>query len=193
MKKTILILTGIFLLISAVSFGQIKLLVDDIYTATTNPGTLPLTDGVWTPYMGESHTVLDGTDFWIGIENIFDDTRLKTLRVYLTGSNVSAGHAITITGFDASGDLSGIDAYLDEKNVISSNEVELIFKFDPQPAWEVVWLHADGTFGIESIEASSNCRAPVPTLTQWGMIVLALLLIGSTIFIFVRRRGEVTA
>ena len=192
-KKTIFIFAGIFLLLSSVSLGQMKLAVDDIYTATTNPGSLPLTDAVWTPYTGGSHTVLDGTDFWIGIENIFDNDRVKTLRVHLTGSNVSAGHAITVTGFDASRDLSGIDAYLDKKNIISSSEVELIFKFDPQPEWEVVWLHANGTFGIESIEASSNCRAPVPSLTQWGMIVLALLLIGSTIFIFVRRRGEVTA
>jgi len=48
-KKTIFIFAGIFLLLSSVSLGQMKLAVDDIYTATTNPGSLPLTDAVWTP------------------------------------------------------------------------------------------------------------------------------------------------
>ncbi len=191
-KKIIFIFAGIFLLLSSVSLGQMKLAVDDIYTATTNPGSLPLTDAVWTPYTGGPYTVLDGESFWIGIENIFDDVRVKTLRVHLTGSDVGAGHSITVTGFDTAG-VSGDFVINYTTNTIGDDEVEYIINFDPQPEWEVIWFVASGTFDIESIEASSNCRAPVPSLTQWGMIVLALLLIGSTIFIFVRRRGEVTA
>lgn len=191
MIKQVFIITGLIILTCGFAFGQDKF-VDDVYIATSDPGNNPLTGGVWLPYAGQVINVNNGQNLWIGVENLYDAGRTKTLRVTLTGTNVN-GHAYTATGFDASGNSGDITATVIGQIAFDANTVQVTFTFSPQPQWEVIRLTAASNISIEEIDATSYCRAPVPSLTQWGIMALVLILIGSSVFVIYRRRKAVAA
>ncbi|MEW5923880.1 MAG: hypothetical protein AB1746_07830 [Candidatus Zixiibacteriota bacterium] len=165
--------------------------IGDIYIATTDPGNAPLTGAPWVPYTGSTINVNSGSSIWIGVENLYVLEARKNLKVTLTGSALVDLDFDATIGYDASGVSTGITATLLGAPYIEASLAVYNFTYVPQPEWETIKFTSSGSVSISGIVVVSSCR--VPSLTQWGIIALVLILIASSIFVVYRRRKAVTA
>ena len=165
-----------------------------ITVGTTDPGVTTLTNaGTWKSLgtsdatISPEETINTGTSKWLGIENAYDPNLFKYLTIRLTGTNL-----LQLQLTDQYGVISGSKSLgeLLTTTTHTATLIEMRFKFSPQPAWEVLKFTSTGNVTITNLYLDSRC--PVPTLTQYGLAVLVLLLI-ATAFVVYRRRHRVIA
>ena len=120
-------------------------------------------------------------DVWIVIWNSYRPANLKDVVVTVAGAGTATINTATATGYLNGGATVGVydDTVTAVAGVIT---VPMIF---PQPDWEVI--HINGDFTIETVTTVSRCCL-IPSMTHYGLGILALLLIGSTVWVLRRRR-----
>ncbi|MCX6829368.1 MAG: hypothetical protein NT002_08840 [candidate division Zixibacteria bacterium] len=134
-----------------------------------------------------SETIATGTSKWLGIANEYYPNRTKEIRVLLTGTNLDQLQLTDQYGVIGDSKSSGV---LVSTIQHTATTFEMKLRFNPQPSWEVLKLTSTGSVTITKFYLDSQC--PVPTLTQYGLGVLVLLLI-ATAFVVYRRRHRVIA
>jgi len=194
MRKYILSMLILLLVFAAGSaFSQDKE-IGDVYIATTDPGNAPVTGGAPWVAFAPPINVAAGATVWIGIENLYWEPNKKKLTVTLTGNDLRDLEYVNTIGYDDAGNSANIIAAPLGVPLIQQNLAVYQFQYIPQPQWEVIEFTATGdkaAVDIEGISVISSCR--VPSLTQWGLMALVILLIGSSVFVIYRRRKTVTA
>jgi len=160
-----------------------------IYTSTTDPLDTEVPAAPWIEYTGGTINVESGNPLWIGVDNLYVSYQIKRLELTLTGNSLGDLTIDDLKGYISGGDTT--KAWL--VNVYpSGNTVKYIFGFDPQPDWEVI-LFVNGGAGqvqISDMVMYSTCRR-VPSLTQWGVIALVIMLMAATYYVY--RRKTATA
>nr|MBN2277501.1 hypothetical protein [candidate division Zixibacteria bacterium] len=161
-----------------------------MYYSPTNPGDTELTDPLWTEYTGQLITVDADDSIWIGVDNIHIVNQIKRLELTLTGTNLADLTQEKVMGYLTGGDTTR--AWLVTSVAIGANSIKYVFGFDPQPDWEVIKFVNEGTGEVQISEMVmySTCRQ-VPTLTQWGIAVLVVMLILATYIVYRRKTAIV--
>jgi hypothetical protein len=192
MKKLIILAAFAMLVMPASALAQDgDTLQWDVYLSAEDPGETALGDAPWVgpfaygaPIADPVATVGPGGYLYIGIPNGFRWVHLKTLWIRIYG-----GAELTLEGaisYNVGGPYGSVRV---EETVVVGADLYIRITIFPQPDWEVIIL-TNGTAGpvvVGSIEAESWCRQ-VSTTTTYGLAILALLLIGSTVWILRRKR-----
>lgn len=196
MKKLLLIAAFVLLVLPFAAMAEATdTLQWDVYMSATDAGDTALGEAPWVgPFIyGEPipDTIYDSvavvapdSSVWIGIPNGFRWVNLKTLWVrVIGGADLTVDTAI---GYNEGG-VYGIVVI--EDAVVVGADLHILISIFPQPDWEVIVLtnNTGGPIVIASIEAESECVF-IPTMTHYGLGILALLLIGSTVWVLRRRR-----
>jgi len=194
MKKLLITTAALLLVLPMIVTAQDKDFQDTVFTATTDPGGAPLNENPpWTggPYDGDDPInlgVANGATVWIGIGNYHILLNMKNFHVVIQGG---AGLTVNdVIGYTAGG-AYGSDWYT---AVDSAGHKVVTGQIFPQPGWEVIVLSnpGGGAKTITTIQANTWCD-PIPSMTTYGLGVLALLLIGSTVWILRRRKAPAAA
>jgi hypothetical protein len=167
------------------------------YKANTDPGVTALGTAPWGSNLGaDSITgllptpidiVLPDSIRWLGIDNVDIPKNVKIITVYLQGTNLDR---LQLTDrYGVAGGIKTPGALL-ETSAHSPTQFIMRFGFDPQPDWEVLKLTCrGGNANITHFYIVADCnQRPVPTLTQYGLAVLVLLLIATAFFVYRHRR-----
>lgn len=186
MKKLLIIAVAVLFVLPITAMAQDQL-PRNTYVDTTDPGGVALGLATWAgPYDSTdviNQVVKDGDTVWIGVENHHIIVNLKTLTVVVTGG---AGLVVdSVIGY-VGGAAYGASMVEDS---IAGADLVITAQIFPQPDWEVIVLtnNTGGPITIASINAKSECHL-VPSMTGYGLGILALLLIGSTVWVLRRRR-----
>ena len=162
----------------------------DIYykvvTIATDPGTPP---SGWTLATGTYNiSIPDGQKLCIAVENMLVSENATDLRLDLTGTSLMELALGSYYGLPAGGTATLVGDPLRTAILLKYH-----FRFVPQPDWHVVIFNnaAKGAATVTKITASPRCY--VPSLTEWGLGVLVLVLLASTAFVIYRRRKAVVA
>lgn len=159
----------------------------DVADLTTKPGT----GGGWEA--GFPSSIADNDSVWFGSPNIYIPEWRKKYFLKLYGDSTHNLEAPDAKGYKTTDSLS------DRSNITKSTiagGVKFYVLFTPQPEWEVVLVkNASGQqVAIDSVKASSTCYpTPVPSLTTYGIIVLVLLLLASTVWVIRKKRAHAPA
>ena len=187
-------------LIAPLSIAQDKgvgeKILREVYYTLTNPGNAALTESPWE---GPGITIpiaLDSCDtIWIGCPNTEVLEQWKEWWIDLRGSNVFKLHAVYAEGHHPDGSTTGF-SYSEPigKDAVPGGVIFHV-KIIPQPEWEVMAIHAMDTLTIISGTAQTVCHRDeiIPSLTTYGIIVLVLLLLASTVWVLRRKRAGVPA
>ncbi len=182
MKKLLLIAAAmLFVLPMAVMADPIE---RDTYLSNDDLGAIPPGGPGWEgPYapgpIDPAWDVAAGADVYVGIENEHYWVNMKTITI-----TIATAGAVALDFVSATAD--GVPANHGEP-VIDPPGTWTIEIF-PQPDWEVLVFNNSGGAGtITSITIVSECEL-VPSMTNYGLGILALLLIGSTVWVLRRRR-----
>lgn len=185
MKKLLLIVAAMLFIVPA-AFADIESTIDSVMT--TPPCKIVTVDpagaGTYDAIVGDEYASGTGPsevysgDVWIVVENGYYWAKMKHLTVILTGAGTATINAATVTGYLNGGTAVGVA----NVEVVGGVIVADIF---PQPDWEVI--HINGDFTIETVTTVAVCTL-IPSMTMYGLGILALLLIGSTIWVLRRRR-----
>lgn len=187
MKKLFIIAVLALFVLPTFAFGQD---IRSAWIADSNPGDTVLGDPPWGAENETGHAVAGGADVWIGINNDFRWVNMKALTVTLTGTGVENLEVVEVRGAMKGG---MIPSGLVDSTFPGAGTLTLYISIFPQPAWETIMLtNTGGAATIASIEAESVCTL-VPTTTTYGLAILALLLIGSTVWILRRRHAGAAA
>jgi hypothetical protein len=171
----------------------------DTYYSLTDPGNTPLGDPPWVgPSPAGLPVVLGDSDMiWIGTENLQVDEWKKEWWIELEGDNVFINlESVDVVAYDSSGSSAGYQySPIAKTQLLPDIEARFNVKIWPQPHWEVMQLHATGDVTIDDIKGYSECGPGfmVPALTEWGMIVLLVLLVISGIIVIRQRRAAARA
>ena len=175
-------------------------LVWDTYYSLTNPFSTPLGEGDWigpVPVGLPLGPLNNCTYIWIGTKNLQVDEQWKEWWLTIHGINIFDLGAEYVIAYDSTGSAAPYTYSAIGKSPLTPNGVRFNVKIRPQPEWEVMKLHVDGDgpVTIESIVGHSSCHRGeiIPSLTPYGIIVLVLLLIASTVWVLRRRRAGVPA
>jgi hypothetical protein len=199
--KILLILSALAVVISATTYADTKEIETWArYKADSDPGTTPLGTSPWGAALsvntstGLLTTPLNcgaGASIWLGVDNTPMETRTKYMTIYLKGSHLdSTNFKLTDKYGVVSGKTSGLVLKIVEWH---ADAVNIQLEFNPQPDWEVVKFSVVGggqAATITHFYVDTHCQ--VPTLTQYGLGILVLLLI-ATAFVVYRRRHRVIA
>ncbi len=183
MKKLLLIAVAIlFVLPMAVMADP----VDRDSYLRSNPSTVQPPSAGWegpfAPGAPIGWNVADGGDVYIGILNEFVWVNMKTVTILVEGTGATDWELATV---EADGGPAG---YRVVNVTYMGPSLILTIEIFPQPDWEVIVLHNFGGAGaIGTITITSECEL-VPSMTGYGLGILALLLIGSTVWVLRRRR-----
>jgi len=123
-------------------------------------------------------------DVWIVIWNSYRWANMKNIEVTLTGAGtegIVVGD-VTVKGYLNGGVAIGVDSL----GVTVDGGVIVAPAIFPQPDWEVIHI-SNADFTIATVTTMSRCCL-VPSMTMYGLGILALLLIGSTVWVLRRRR-----
>ena len=150
---------------------------DDPNSATWNPN---FTAGVpQAPVVLQANQVLV-----LAMRNILVKTNKKYLRVHAeyTGPVVQRQSV----GFDI-----GVGGVVSETN--AAGVYDLTYLVVPQPSWEYVVLRnpGPGTLTVNRATIESNC-SPIPSLTPYGLLLLVLLVAGTSVWVLRRRQAVVS-
>lgn len=177
-------------------------IVWDTWYSLTDPGNTPLGEGDW---VGPTPTGLpigpfpNCTYIWIGTQNLQVDTTWKEWWLDIDGGKVFDLGAVEVIAYDNTGSSAPYTYSAIGKSPLTpgGGGVRFNVKIWPQPEWEVMKLHVDGEGPviIESIVGHSKCHRDeiIPSLTTYGIIVLVLLLLASTIWVIRKKRAHVPA
>lgn len=184
MKKLLIIAAMLLVLPMAVMADPID---RDAYLRNDDPGVIPPGGSGWSgPYApgpllpDTGWAVAEGGDIYIGILNEFVWANMKTITIVIEAATLDLSlDTVYADGAPAS--------YNDSGSVGGASDT-LIIEIFPQPDWEVIMLHNSGGAGmITSITIVSDCEL-IPSMTYYGLGILALLLIASTVWILRRKR-----
>lgn len=168
----------------------------EVYYALTNPENTPLGEDPWHgPVPADiSISLLFCDTIWIGCPNTEVLEQWKEWWIDLRGSNVFKLHAVYAEGHHPDGNTAGF-SYSDLGKDAVPLGVVFHVKIDPQPEWEVMALHATDTMTINKVTAQTVCHRDetIPSLTTYGIIVLVLLLLVSTVWVIRKKRAAVPA
>ena len=186
MKKLIVFAVAMLFVVPA-AFADVEMTTIDS-VMTTPPCKIVTVDpagaGTYDAIEGEEYASGTGPDsaytgdVWIVVENWYYWANMKHLTVILTGAGTATINAATVTGYLNGGTAVGVA----NVEVVGGVIVADIF---PQPDWEVI--HINGDFTIETVTTVAVCTL-IPSMTHYGLGILALLLIGSTVWVLRRRR-----
>jgi hypothetical protein len=202
--KLLLVLSAFAVVLSSIAWADTKE-ADSTYFSenryitigTTDPGTTDLTNGGTWKFLGTSdatispaETINTGTSKWLGINNGYRPEKYKVITVYLQGTGLNNLQLSDQYGVVAGNKTPGA---LLETSAHSSTQFIMKFGFNPQPSWEVLKLTSTGSASITNFYIVYDCNPKaVPTLTQYGLGVLILLLIATAVVVY-RRRHRVIA
>ena len=172
----------------------------DTYFSLTDPGNTPLGQDPWegpTPTGLPLGPLNNCTYIWIGTQNLQVDEQWKEWWLDIHGVNIFDLGAVEVIAYDSSGSSVGYTYSTIGKTALTPGGVRFNVKIRPQPEWEVMKLHVDGTgpVTIESIVGHSKCHRGeiIPSLTTYGIIVLVLLLLVSTVWVIRKKKAGVPA
>jgi len=163
------------------------------YYSLTDPGNAEPPAAPWIPTPAEPAGIIvpAGTDIWFGTENLFIEPNMKFYRLSLTGAGLASLADPWARGYDPVG--AEMEPIAGPKMFFVGGTLNIDVVFDPQPEWEVVRLTTTAVVTINNAVGASGCTkvTDVPSLTTFGIIALALLLIASTIWIMRKKRAGV--
>ena len=182
-----------------------KMPKDVYFTMNQNPGNIPPADAdtlgapANPPWTRASDTLPIPLEFcdtlWIGCMNTEVLEQWKEWWIDLRGSNVFKLHAVYAEGHHPDGSTTGF-SYSEPigKDAVPGGVIFHV-KIIPQPEWEVMALHARATLTINTATAQTVCHRDemIPSLTPYGIIVLVLLLLASTVWVIRKKRAAVPA
>jgi len=157
------------------------------YYSLTDPGTAQPPAAPWQPIPTQI-VLAAANNVWFGTTNYYIEENTKFYRLALTGTGLASLGNPWARGYDQVGDeiipLAGPNMFF----VGPTLNIDVVIL--PQPQWEVVKLTASGAVTITDAVGTSGCTivTQVPMLTTFGVIVLALLLLVSTIWVIRKRR-----
>jgi len=188
--KNLLLLAVLLLALPLTAVSQVG---RSAWIADSDPGDTPLGDPPWGEENETFHDVISHTNVYIGINNEFRWVNMKTLTVTVFGPNVETSLELTDVLGAVKGGMMKNYRVLDV-DTGTPDELTIVIEMFPQPAWEVLVFHntSGDVITIESVSAWSDCEM-VPTTTAYGLVVLALLLIGSTVWVLRRKRADAPA
>lgn len=171
------------------------------YSKDLVPGTEPPTG--WTQ-MVDTVVVNSGQTVFFALDNTFVRNNIKHVWLILK-NNTDTGlfNCLTIDsviGYDSVGETSdSIDEFYSKPvSRDGGKTVEFKARFIPQPEWEVLAIRnsSGAPCSLHSGSIYSNCvpRAdwqPIPALTNWGLLILLVLLVISGIIVIRHRRRGV--
>lgn len=175
------------------------------YYSTTDPGTTSLGEAPWEgplPPTGNTIMVAAGDSIWFGCDNFQVDSLWKEWWLRLKGVNVfSLGVGIdSVLAYDSEGSSAAYSYSKVGKSFVPDGGVTFNVKIKPQPEWEVIVLRNDGSdpVTITDVLGETKCHrdpedTPIPSLTTYGIIVLVLLLLASTVWVIRKKRAHVPA
>jgi len=188
-------------IIAPLSFAQDKGVGEkmprEVYYALTNPGNTPLGEGPWHgPAPADFPVPLVFCDtIWIGCPNTEVLEQWKEWWIDLRGNNVFKLDAVYAEGHHPDGSTAGF-SYSEPigKDAVPGGVIFHV-KINPQPEWEVMALHATDALTINTAKAQTVCHRDetIPSLTTYGIIVLVLLLLVSTVWVIRKKRAGVPA
>ena len=191
MKKLLIIMAAL-LFVAPVAMSQDKELWG-FHFAVTDPGDTALEE---MPPWFQHHNAGDPVVFppvppyasiYLGIHNESQLVNLKTLVLTLTGFGVDGFDVDWVKGWITGGQATGVSEFVVDNT--TPDVLVVVVEFFPQPEWEVLKLTNNSETGIviEAVVCDSECVF-IPTMTYYGIGILALLLIGSTVWILRRKR-----
>jgi hypothetical protein len=136
-------------------------------------------------------TAMVGDTLNITIGNCESISRVKLLFAYITGT----GPAPVRSGISVSSDKRVVVRSVRINDLGGSWTVRIEASIHPQPNSETISIAMPGA-AMSQCWAGSRCFAEtIPTLTEWGLIILAVLLLATMTFVLIRRRrlGTVAA
>jgi hypothetical protein len=199
--KILSILAVFTVALSSISFADSQEIINWArYKATADPGVDSVTKATtWTlqPVSDYSNgllttpiTINAGTSIWVGVKNSAAQ-KVKYLRMRLTGTNINA---VTIGA--TTNDVYGVVYGAPNVKTAGSNlppfyqeatAFQADYVFNPQPDHEVFKITATGsTVTITNFFVDTHCT--VPSLTQYGLAILVLMLIATAVVIYRRHR-----
>jgi len=135
-----------------------------------------------------------GVSIWVYAPNVYWPPNIKYAAFELYGNtlhnNLTFDSAI---GYDGLGDTVSTE-FRGKQELQDPSGVRFMVEFNPQPDCEMIKITNTGgvPVTIDSAIVKAHCR--VPSLTNWGLLVLLVLLVLSGIYvIYQRRKGVVRA
>jgi hypothetical protein len=87
-----------------------------------------------------------------------------------------------------------------EPDLVCTSLVAMTVYYDPTiqleaqqrtTVWDTLVFTSDTTFTVSGVATVQLVRAPIPTLTEWGLIIFGVVLLGFITWVFLRRRKAV--
>ena len=129
----------------------------------------------------------DGESMYFGHENLFVETNAKILTLIIDYT----GGDLDLTGFGMGWRAGAKVATEKDVREVADTDDLLYIKIliVPQPSWEWVEItnNGPGAATINSVEFYTQCD-PIPSLTEWGMVGLVVLMLAAGTMVIVRRR-----
>ena len=193
MKKLLLVTVALlFVLPFAASAQEDTLTFSTYISVDVDPGDYPVyCYGPWTDYCDLDSNAAIGlslaevTKVYIGIPNSFRWVNVKYFEITIHGTGVDNMGVDSIKGYLTSSQRCGVEI-IDVDDDTADKLVVKAYIF-PQPNYEIICLVTNGAETIDRIVIRTVCTL-IPTMTHYGLGILALLLIGSTVWVLRRRR-----
>ncbi len=199
--KLLLILSVFAVVLSSMAFADTKEVETWLrYKADSDPGTTPLGTSPWGPALsvnnssGLLQTPLNcgaGASIWLGVDNSPVQTATKYMTLYIKGTHLDSANFKLMDkyGVVGAGKTPGAVLKIVEWH---ADAVHILLYFNPQPDWDVVKFTVVGGQAATITHFYVDTHCQVPTLTQYGLGILVLLLIATAIVVY-RRRHRVIA
>lgn|GEM_PF-4451591 len=161
--------------------------------AAGGPVTIARTDGA-RPLDGN---ILAGQPVFMG--DIYASFWLDDDPAFVTEVGASVGYldavgTVTMTAYDCEGDVVG--SYTNTISGPPGNGIEF-FTISADTIHKVIFVVSPDPAGSDIDCFTYNdlqpCAARIPTLTEWGMIIFGVVLIGFITWVFLRRRRAVVS
>ena len=137
-----------------------------------------------------------GDSLLFGMENLHIPGAVKTLTLNITytGATADLDWRAAAWGGYVDGDTTSFHTRTLSRVTVTKAAGSLkVVVIMPQPDWEWILIKNSGigqaTF--TTVVLYSTCERAVPSLTQWGMIGLGVLILGAGAMVIVRRRRAV--
>jgi len=161
---------------------------------TTNSADLTTEPGTGGGWLNTFPYTIDAADsLWFGTQNTYVPVNRKKYWLELKGAAASDLTAVEARGYiDASTQVDFTSA-ITKETITGGVKFHVVFR--PQPEWEVILVKNNTGSSIEITGAvgTSDCVKVVPSLTTYGIIVLVLLLLVSTVWVIRKKKAGVPA
>ena len=147
-----------------------------------------------------SFVIAKDDSVWMGTWNSYRDNNFKQYTLFINGTgDLFNLREIWTKGYlpDPAGPEDTVK-HTPTARTVGDGVVAFHSQFRPQPEWEVILIKntSDGPITVTSYYAESTCRTfplEIPSLTTYGIIVLVLLLLVSTVWVIRKKKAGVPA